>query len=76
MLDEAGLGPAAARRVLRAHAADAPHAARAVRAELNDAGWDAPVLDWIIALVDDRAKILDDIATPAVAPRRQRGPLA
>lgn len=69
MLAEAGLGPAATRRLLRRHAANAPDAARRLRAEFADAGWDAPVLDRIIEVIDRRAKTLDEIASPGVAQR-------
>jgi serine/threonine-protein kinase HipA len=70
LLDDAGLGAAAARRRLLSHAEAAPRIARAVRDVFTDDGWDAPVLDRIIALIDDRAKILDDLATPPGAARR------
>lgn len=64
MLEEAGLGAPATRRLLRRHAANAPEAARRLRAEFADDGWDAPVLDRIIEVVDHRAKTLDVIASP------------
>jgi serine/threonine-protein kinase HipA len=64
LLDETGLGAAAARRRLLGHASSVPELARAVRADFADAGWDAPVLDRVIALIDARAAILGEIATP------------
>jgi serine/threonine-protein kinase HipA len=70
LIAEAGLGPAAARRRLLAHARAAPHAARKVRGELAVDGWDAPVLDAIIEIVDKRSSWLTDLATPSRAPAR------
>jgi serine/threonine-protein kinase HipA len=64
MLDETGLGAAAARRRLLGHASAVPELARAVRADFHDAGWDAPVLEDVIALIDARAAILGEIAAP------------
>lgn len=68
LLGEAGLGAAAARRRLRAHAAAAPFAAREARAALAGDGWDAPVLDRVVELVDRRAELLRDLTAPAPAP--------
>jgi serine/threonine-protein kinase HipA len=68
LLDDAGLGAAAARRRLRAHAAAAPAAARGVRAQLVADGWDKPVLERIIAIVARRAARLT-----ALASTRSRG---
>lgn len=65
MLDEAGLGAAAARRRLRGHADAAGRAARAARADLVSTGWDAPVLGHIIEIVDRRAARLAAFAAPA-----------
>jgi serine/threonine-protein kinase HipA len=65
MLGEAGLGAAAARRRLRAFARDAPAAARQVREELQRDGWQAPVLDRIVEIVDRRAGWLADLTAPA-----------
>jgi serine/threonine-protein kinase HipA len=64
LLDEAGLGPAAARRRLRALAADAPAAARAAAAA---APWRTPVADRIVGLVDQRARWLAELAAPSRA---------
>ncbi len=64
LLGDAGLGAAAARRRLRAHADAAPSAARKVRTELARDGWDAPIFDIIIAIVDRRAGWLRGLAAP------------
>ena len=64
MLDEAGLGVAAARRRLRGLAREAPGAAEAARANMVAAGWTAPVLDQIVDLVDARAARLAEISAP------------
>lgn len=71
LLEEAGLGAAAARRRLRGHADAAGHAARAARADLVSAGWDAPVLGRIVEIVDRRAARLAELAAPAPARPRQ-----
>ncbi len=63
LLGDAGLGAAAARRRLRAHAAAAPAAARGVRAQLVADGWDKPVLERIIAIVTRRAARLTALAS-------------
>jgi serine/threonine-protein kinase HipA len=68
LLGDAGLGAAAARRRLRAYADDAPAAARAARADLADAGWDASLLQLIIEIVDQRAAWLREIAAPIKEP--------
>ncbi len=65
LLDEAGLGPAAARRRIRALAAAAPAAAREARAQLASEGWDAPVLARVVETVERRAARLLEIAAPA-----------
>lgn len=62
LLADAQLGGAPARRRLRSMAADAPFAARTACAELRREGWDAPVLERIVEVVDDRAGRLADIA--------------
>jgi serine/threonine-protein kinase HipA len=67
LLSDAGLGRAAARRRLRAMAADAPAAARETHAELARTGWGAPVLERIVAIVEERARWL---AEAAAAPAR------
>lgn len=64
LLSDAGLGPAAARRLLRALARDAPTAAEASRAALVAAGWDAEALRRITDIVTQRAAWLVDLATP------------
>ena len=63
LLDEAGLGAAAARRRLRAHAAAAPAAAREIRAQFVTDGWDKPVLERIVAIVTRRAARLTALAS-------------
>jgi serine/threonine-protein kinase HipA len=62
LLGDAGLGRAAARRRLRAMAADAPAAARETRTELARAGWGAPILERIVEIVDERARWLAEAA--------------
>jgi serine/threonine-protein kinase HipA len=69
VVDAAGLAPAAARRRLRGLAERAPEAVRDARAELAQRGWDAPILDDVVALVDDRAGRLEEIAAPQSRPR-------
>jgi serine/threonine-protein kinase HipA len=64
-LEQAGLGPAAARRRIRKLADDAPAAARHVHASLAKEGWDAPVLGRIVETVEKRASQMWDIAAPA-----------
>ncbi len=70
LLDEAGLGVAAARRRLRAHAAAAPAVAREVRKRLVAEGWDKPILERISAIVVRRAARLTALSSPRV--RRDR----
>jgi serine/threonine-protein kinase HipA len=72
LLGDAGLGASAARRRLRAHADAAPSAAREARAQLVANGWEAPVLDALIAIVDQRAGWLGDLAAPM--PRARGAP--
>ncbi|HYV15641.1 MAG TPA: type II toxin-antitoxin system HipA family toxin [Conexibacter sp.] len=74
LLGEAQLGAAAARRRLRAMAAEAPSAARAVRAELAAEGWDHDVLDDVLAIVERRARALAEIAGPRSRARRNVPP--
>lgn len=62
MLNDAGLGVAAARRRLRAQATTAPAAARAARARLVADGFDKPVLERIEAIVVRRAARLAALA--------------
>jgi serine/threonine-protein kinase HipA len=64
LLADAGLGRAAALRRLRAMAAAAPAAARETRSEMARAGWEAPVLDRIVEIVEERARWLADAAAP------------
>jgi serine/threonine-protein kinase HipA len=66
LFDEAGLGAAAARRRLRAMARDAPGAARRAREQLTQTGWDAPILERIVELIDERAQWLATITAPNV----------
>jgi serine/threonine-protein kinase HipA len=72
LFDEAGLGPAAARRLLRGLAAEAPGAARAARDALAVGGWNVPVLDRMVGVVDQRATWLAEVAAPAAATARRR----
>jgi serine/threonine-protein kinase HipA len=65
LLADAELGGAPARRRLRSMAADAPVAVRETCSELEQEGWDAPVLKRIVEVVDERASWLADIAAPA-----------
>ncbi len=73
LFDEAGLGAAAARRRLRQIARNAPGAARGAREQLVAADWDAPILERIVALIDQRAQWLLDIASPAAPTPRPGG---
>lgn len=66
----AGLGGAAARRRLLAMAREAPSAAREVRAILAEEGWDHPILDTVLDVIDRRARQLAEIAGPRPARRR------
>jgi serine/threonine-protein kinase HipA len=63
LFKEAGLGVAADRRRLRGLARDAPGAARTARQQLIDAGWDAPILQTIVELIDERAGWLEELTT-------------
>jgi serine/threonine-protein kinase HipA len=72
LCEEAGLGGAAVRRRLSAIAREAPAAARAVRAGLVVDGWDDPVLDTVLAIVDRRAAQLTALTAPRSANRRPR----
>jgi serine/threonine-protein kinase HipA len=71
LCEAAGLGGAAARRRLLAMAREAPTAAREVRATLAEDGWDHPILDTILEIVDRRAAQLAEIAGPRPAKRRR-----
>jgi serine/threonine-protein kinase HipA len=68
MLAGARLGAAPARRRLAAMAREAPSAARAVRAELAAEGWDHPLLDRVLAIVDRRTRLLADVLGGPRAP--------
>jgi serine/threonine-protein kinase HipA len=70
LCEAAGLGGAAVRRRLTAMAAEAPEAARFTRATLADDGWDHPILDVVVAIVDRRAEQLAQLARPRSASRR------
>ncbi|MGI8731404.1 MAG: type II toxin-antitoxin system HipA family toxin [Solirubrobacteraceae bacterium] len=70
LLADAQLGPAAARRRLRALARDAPGAVRDARADLLSQGWDPAVASRIVEVVDRRAGRLADVA--ASLPRSGR----
>ena len=69
----AGLGAAAARRRLRGLADAAPSAARTVRAALGSEGWEAPILDTIIEILDRRARRLRELTAPAASTRARPG---
>lgn len=73
LCEAAGLGGATVRRRLLAMAREAPEAARLARAGLSEDGWDHPVLDAVLAIIDRRAAQLAEIAgpRPAKAPRRR-----
>jgi serine/threonine-protein kinase HipA len=71
LCEAAGLGGAAVRRRLLAMAREAPDAARTVRAALAEEGWDDPVLDTVLAVIDRRAAQLTAIAAPRSANRRR-----
>jgi serine/threonine-protein kinase HipA len=62
LLEQAGLGRAAARRRIRALADAAPSAAHDARACLSEEGWSAPVLARIVDTVEKRALRLLEIA--------------
>jgi serine/threonine-protein kinase HipA len=66
-LGQAGLGPAAARRRIRALADAAPSAAHQASASLAEEGWSAPVLARIVETVEKRASRILEIAAPASA---------
>jgi serine/threonine-protein kinase HipA len=65
LLDEAGLGPAAARRRLRRLAGDAPVAARDAATTLRERGWTGEIADGVIAVVDRRSRMLEEIVSDA-----------
>ena len=65
LLEQAGLGAAAAKRRIRAMAGAAPAAARQAHADLAAAAWDSAVLARIVQTVDVRAAQLLEIAAPA-----------
>jgi serine/threonine-protein kinase HipA len=70
LCEAAGLGGAAVRRRLLAMADEAPDAARLVREALVEDGWDHPILDAVLAIVDRRAAQLTAIVGPRPASRR------
>jgi serine/threonine-protein kinase HipA len=67
LLEQAGLGPAAARRRIRALASAAPSAAHQAGASLAEEGWAAPVLTRIVETVEKRAARMMEIAAPTPA---------
>jgi serine/threonine-protein kinase HipA len=73
LLADAGIGSAAARRRLRSLAAAAPDAARTARDELAGSGWGAPVLERVVAIVDQRSAWLMRLSAPT---GRRSGPPA
>jgi serine/threonine-protein kinase HipA len=72
LLEQAGLGPAAARRRIRALADAAPSAAQQAHASLVEEGWGAPVLEQIVETVEKRASRMLEIAAPT-PPRVRAG---
>lgn len=64
LLEQAELGPAAAKRRIRGMAGAAPAAARQAHADLATAGWDSPVLSRVVETVEARAARLLEIAAP------------
>lgn len=72
LCEAAGLGGAAARRRLLAMAQEAPDAAALVRAALAEEGWDHPVLDTVLGIVERRAAQLVAIAGPGPAKAARR----
>jgi serine/threonine-protein kinase HipA len=62
MLVAAQLGPAPARRRLRRLAEAAPSVARTLRDEFAADGWDDPILDTILVILDRRSAQLRDVA--------------
>ncbi len=62
LLEQAGLGAAAAKRRMRGIAGNAPAAARQAHADLIAAGWDSPVLARVVETVEARAARLLEIA--------------
>lgn len=65
LLGDAGLGAAAARRRLLGHALRAPREAREARARFVADGWQAPVMDMVVEIVDQRAGRLEELTTPS-----------
>ena len=72
LLEHAGLGPAAARRRIRALAHKAPLAAHQAYASLEKEGWSDPVLTRIVRTVEKRATQMLEIAAPAPVHMRAR----
>ncbi|HEX7290481.1 MAG TPA: type II toxin-antitoxin system HipA family toxin [Conexibacter sp.] len=73
LCEAAGLGGATVRRRLLAMAREAHAAGRFARAVLADDGWDHPILDTVLEIVDRRARQLAEIAGPRPAkPRAAR----
>jgi serine/threonine-protein kinase HipA len=62
MLDVAGLGPAPAREHLAQFAEETPAVALDVRRALAEEGWDHPILDTVMEVVERRAEHLRRIA--------------
>ena len=62
MIEAVGLAAAASRNQLGELAAAAPGAARRVRGQLAEDGWDDPILETVIGIVDRRAAHLEQIA--------------
>lgn len=62
-LADGGFARAGGRRRLRTVAERAPTVARQVRARFARDGWDAPVLDELVALIDRRAALLAEAAS-------------
>jgi serine/threonine-protein kinase HipA len=64
-LEQAGLGPAAARRRIRNLADSAPAAAHQAHTALAEEGWNVPVLARIVENVEKRASRMLEITAPA-----------
>lgn len=61
LLESAGLAPAASRAWLASVAEQAPDAARAVRRRIAHDGWDHPILDRVLEVIDRRSERLSQL---------------
>lgn len=69
LLQSGGFSLPAGRRRLRAVAERSPAAARLVRERFRTDGWEAPVLDEIVGLIERRAQVLIEATLPASGSR-------